>query len=125
MNLSGRRVWQHAAGDPGHNHTDLCLRWDVILSGPGDREHDVGVFRNGMDCGDIVVLKAGVSDVVGVGVIGKYDWCEEFNDVDGWGLGHTRRVNWLWKERKSFLSETPPDSGHYTTRFESRSYRLA
>ena len=36
MNIEGTTLWQHAAGDPDHNHVELCLDWDVILIGPGD-----------------------------------------------------------------------------------------
>ena len=37
MDIVGKTVWQHAAGDSGHDHTDLCLKWDVILIGPGEK----------------------------------------------------------------------------------------
>jgi len=48
--------------------------------------------------GDIVVLKVGTSEVWGVGiVVGDYEWCPEFGDVDGWDLAHVRRVRWVWK----------------------------
>ncbi len=110
MNIEGKRLWQHAAGDPSHGHADVCLRWDVILTGPGsdpwqESDHDrarkeVRAFCGQMQGDDIVVLKLGQSAVYGVGVIGEYKWWDEFNDVDGWNLGHTRRVNWLWKCEK-------------------------
>ena len=106
MNIEGKKLWQHAAGDPDHDHADVCLRWDVILTGPGsdpweesDRDQvrrEVRAFCEQMEDGDIVVLKVG-QNVYGVGVLGEYNWWDEFNDVDGWDLGHTRRVSWLWK----------------------------
>ena len=43
------------------------------------------------------VLRIGTKHIYGVGVVGEYSWCDEFNDVDGWDLGHTRRVRWLWR----------------------------
>ena len=108
MIIEGKRIWQHAAGDRGHSHVRLCLDYDVILIGPGaarwkdaDRDwqrRDVVAFCSEMRGGgdDIVILKLGLNEVYGVGVVGEYQWCNEFNDVDGWNLGHTRRVRWLW-----------------------------
>ena len=106
MNIEGKVLWQHAAGDRDHEHVDVCLKWDVILVGPGevswqDSDHDqarkeVRAFCEQMQEGDIVVLKVG-QNAYGVGVLGEYKWWDEFNDVDGWALGHARRVSWLWK----------------------------
>ena len=122
MNIEGTTLWQHAAGDPDHNHVELCLDWDVILIGPGDVpwpetnrdgvRREVHAFCEQMQEGDIVILKRGQSLVYGVGVIGEYKWCDEFNDVDGWDLGHTRRVHWLWPgehdpDHKSFHPNRP------------------
>lgn len=92
MNIQGRNLWQHSAGDQEHNHVDICLKRGVILTGLGDERY----FSEDMNAGDIVVLKLG-QRVYGVGeIVGEYQWCDEFNDVDGWELGHTRRVCWLW-----------------------------
>ena len=56
--------------------------------------------------GDIVVLRLGTNEVVGVGIIiGGYQWLDEFSDVDGWDIQHVRRVKWIWKpipESKKF-----------------------
>ena len=35
MDLEGKAVWQVAAGDTDRSYHDLCLRWGVILFGPG------------------------------------------------------------------------------------------
>ncbi len=35
MNVAGRTIWQQAAGDNDRDYVDLCLRWGVILNGPG------------------------------------------------------------------------------------------
>ena len=95
----------------------LCLEWGVILNGPGvygswpaceDRIRkdgyaerkitDLRRFCEGMQDGDLVVLRLGTSFVYGVGqIVDRYEWCDNFNDVDGWDLGHVRRVRWLWK----------------------------
>ena len=112
MDIAGRRIWQHSAGDEGHEHVDLCLKYDVVVIGPGHAPWEeahrawqrppVVRFCGGRpdemqdDDNDIVVLKLGVSKVYGVGVLGELTWCDEFNDVDGWNLGHARRVRWIW-----------------------------
>lgn len=114
----GRQYWQQAAGDSDRNYADICLKWDVILNGPGyagafpdsitklkgdgwssRKITDLKRFSDDMADGDIVVLRLGTSIVVGVGVVvGQYEWSELFGDVDGWDLQHVRRVKWLWKD---------------------------
>ncbi|MCK5716794.1 MAG: hypothetical protein KAH77_04835 [Thiomargarita sp.] len=118
--------WQHAAGDTNRNYADICLKWDVILSGPGyagslpDCEKQLkqdkwtskkitGLLRfyHEMAKDDIVVLRLGTTDVLGVGVIcDNYQWLETFSDIDGWDLQHVRRVKWFWKEVKRFKTYT-------------------
>jgi hypothetical protein len=117
MNLEGRTIWQHAAGDTNRNYVSICLEWGVILNGPGRegampeaegrlkaegwtsrKTTDLKRFSNHMAPGDIVVLRLGTNQVHGVGeIIGSYEWHDEFGDIDGWDLQHVRRVNWLWK----------------------------
>ncbi len=101
MDIKNKTIWQHAAGDWGHNHVDLCLKYDVILTG---QEKSINIFKNEdeMQKGDIVVLKLGRSTVYGVGVVGQYEHLEVFDDMDGWWLGHTRRVQWLCREQHDF-----------------------
>ena len=123
MNIQGKNLWQHAAWDPDHHYVDLCLKWGVILNGPGEegewnggtpydylgrKQTDLRRFceETEMKNGDIVVLRIGTNKVYGVGVVGEYKWCDEFNDVDGWALGHTRRVHWLWRGEKEFDTYT-------------------
>ncbi|OCH14528.1 hypothetical protein [Aliivibrio sp. 1S128] len=116
-----KMYWQHAAGDSDRNYADVCLKWDVILNGPGylgawpdcaeklrkrgwSSRKVTGLKRFCVDMqdGDIVALRLGTSLVLGVGVIvGKYEWNDEFGDVDGWDLQHIRRVKWLWKYQDS------------------------
>lgn len=118
MNIGEKRIWQVAAGDTNRNYADLCLNWDVILNGPGSegawpkcqqalRETrgvssrkitDIQRFAEEIADGDLVVLRMGTTDVLGIGtVIGSYEWNEEFGDIDGWDLEHIRRVKWLWR----------------------------
>ena len=113
------KIWQVAAGDTDRNYVDLCLRWDVILNGPAAngpwittsseesprndglssrKNTDLWRFCEEMKEGDLVVLRLGTRHVYGVGqVVGDYEHIEEFNDVDGWDIGHVRRVLWFWR----------------------------
>jgi len=108
-------VWQQAAGDGDRNYVDVCLRWGVILNGPGEygplpdkkneyaekigpkKLNELLCFATKLAEGDIVVLRLGTQQVFAVGqVVGDYLWTEDFGDVDGWTLQHVRRVRWLW-----------------------------
>jgi len=35
MNIANKIIWQQAAGDKDCNYSELCLKWGVILNGPG------------------------------------------------------------------------------------------
>lgn len=117
--MSSRTIWQQAAGDTDRNYVDLCLRFGVILNGPGNlgpwpgcrfslpdtgvsarKVTDLRRFAEEMREGDLVVLRVGTSKVFGVGeIVGLYMWSDEFGDVDGWDLQHVRRTRWLWDGR--------------------------
>lgn len=120
MDIVGKTIWQQAAGDTDRNYSELCLRWDVILNGPGyagpwpgckkqlndDRSSrkitDLKRFAEEMKDGDLVVLRIGTATVIGVGqIVGYYEWRDEFGDVDGWDLQHIRRVRWIWSDCNS------------------------
>jgi len=116
MDINGRTIWQQAAGDNDRNYANICLRWNVILNGPGyagpwpgcrtalqahqwsaRKLTDLWRFGEEMRDGDYVVLRIGTATVLGVGeIVGPYEWSDEFGDVDGWDLQHIRRVRWLW-----------------------------
>lgn len=116
MDLVGRKLWQHAAGDNDRNYVDLCLKWGVVLNGPGHlgawpecraalgdegwspkKLSDLRRFAEEIQAGDLVVLRLGTNTVPAVGVVvGDYEWADVFGDVDGWVLQHVRRVRWLW-----------------------------
>lgn len=122
MNIEGKTVWQHAAGDTDRNYVDICHKRGVILNGPGHlgpwpeceerlrkeqwsskKITDLRRFAHEMQDGDLVVLRLGTSEVRGVGqIVGAYCHNEEFGDIDGWRLQHVRRVRWLSTEAKSF-----------------------
>lgn len=117
MDISNKRIWQQACGDTDRNYSEVCLDWDVILNGPGyagaypecdeilkqhgwksKKRTDIWRFAVQMKDGDIVVLRLGTSDILGVGiVVGDYRWNNIFKDIDGWDLQHCRRVRWLWR----------------------------
>lgn len=111
MDIQGKTIWQQAAGDKDRNYVNICLRWNVILNGPswmgpwpkhGTSAPSILRFCKDMMAGDIVVLRLGTDTVHAVGqIVGDYEYCEEFNDIDGWDIGHVRRVRWLWKSKQS------------------------
>ena len=116
MDISSRKIWQQASGDTDRDYAEICLKWDVILNGPGHagpwpecedklveekwsskKRTDLRRFCEEMNDGDIVVLRQGTSKVLGVGeIVGNYKWLALFGDIDGWAIQHTRRVRWLW-----------------------------
>jgi hypothetical protein len=120
MEIANKIIWQQAAGDTDRNYADLCLRWGVILNGPGYkgpwpkcREElladewgsrkltDLSRFAEEMADGDLVVLRIGTSTVLAVGeIVGDYEWHQGFGDIDGWDLEHSRRVRWLWTSKE-------------------------
>jgi len=141
LEIENRTIWQQAAGDTDRNYAQLCLKWDVILNGPGyagewptckeilledectpKKCTDLSRFCEEMGEGDLVVLRLGTSKVLGVGeLIGTYEWLDLFGDIDGWNLQHVRRVRWLWKsadEPKEFPTYTMKQ-GDTTQRLDS------
>ena len=117
MNIGDREIWQIAAGDTKRSYTELCLRWGVVLFGPGHRgrwpdceaalrEDGWGTrrvnairrYQEEVRSGDIVVLRLGTSAVYGVGKVdGAVEWYDDFGDIDGWDVQLVRRVRWIWK----------------------------
>lgn len=110
-----RQVWQIAAGEAGRFYSDFFLQHDVMFLGPGDLgryskelygsavcqglvgrgiSSDICNFHDGVELGDIVLMRNGLQ-VKSVGVVaGPYEWRSDFDDVYGWDLQHTRRVIW-------------------------------
>jgi hypothetical protein len=136
MNLDNKTVWQQAAGDGETKYPHICLKWDVILNGPGgegawpdcadciDRAprkiSDLRRFCDEMQEGDIVILRSGTASVYGVGeVVGNYSWLHEFSNIDGWDLQHVRRVKWLWK-----AGDNPMQFDSYALKLGDRLKRL-
>jgi hypothetical protein len=91
-------VWQIAAGKTGRDYSSLCIKYDLVLIGPGgkgpykgdpydpaDKKQRVRVFCSGPQHGDVVLLRLG-QKAVAAGVIpddeeAQYKWCDDFDDV--------------------------------------------
>jgi hypothetical protein len=139
MDIGGKTIWQQASGDGNRNYSEQCIKWKVILNGPGNegswpdcvnvlREKerserkitDLKRFAEEMKDGDLVVLRLGTATVLAVGqIVGPYEWHEEFGDVDGWNLQHVRRVRWLWHDLSN-----PKDFGTYGLKQGDTTQRL-
>lgn len=107
-------LWQIAAGEPRRDYRSLFIQHDVMLIGPGDpgafdsvkypagqgasANSQVQNFATAPVPGDLVLLRVGHA-VVAIGRIPEgadtaYLWNELFDDVLGWDLQHSRRVQW-------------------------------
>lgn len=112
-------IWQIGTGDYGRHYFDLFRKYDIMLIGPGDpgdfdkcgkteysdlvkaktitnsKVGQINAFVNSPNPGDFVLAREGLK-VVGIGIIpeDRYEWREEFDDIYGWDLQHTRRVVW-------------------------------
>jgi hypothetical protein len=122
MDLTGKTLWQVGAGDTERSYGDICIKFDVMIVGPGGRGAyeealyaDLGDIRNSLRrfckearSGDIVLLRLGTGHVLAVGEIADdtAEWIEAFADVDGWHLQHVRRVRWLPSTAKTFPPKT-------------------
>ena len=141
--MNAQRIWQVAAGDTDRAYYDLCLRWDVILFGPGYAgvwpdcatglrqdewtERKIGLIRKfyeKIQDSDLIVLRLGTSKIYGVGqAVGPCCWLDAFGDVDGWDLQHVRRVRWLWRYDET-LNKAPKEFPSYTLNFGDTIQRM-
>jgi hypothetical protein len=128
-------IWQVGAGQKGLDYSKLCLDHDVAMIGPGSRgaytperyprtglpglaAGSIGAIRSfalAPKPGDIMLLRLG-QEAVGAGVIPDgeqqgYQSREEFDDVLGWNLQHTRRVRWLPETALKVLRPIAPVFG--------------
>jgi hypothetical protein len=109
-----RTLWQIGTGDGNRPYGDEMIARGVAMLGPGSlgrweeghpayhSEPEVRRFAQTADSRDLVVARHGVSKALAVGVLGEYDHCEAFDDIEGWDLQHYRRVRWLDHEGKHF-----------------------
>jgi hypothetical protein len=103
-----RTIWQVGAGMSGSPYHELLIKHGLALIGPGDpgkwtsdrsdEDFDGGWvrrFATEPQAGDVVLLRIGSDRVVAVGIIAsEYEYLEQFDDVHGWDLQHSRRVRW-------------------------------
>ena len=111
--------WQVAAGERGRNYSSVFIEFGVMLIGSGwpgpvpermdwykKHETQAIAFAKQVELGDIVVLKRPYHkqwEILAVGrVIGEYEYLEQFEDVDGWDLQHSRKVEWVLPRERRF-----------------------
>jgi hypothetical protein len=138
MDITGKTIWQQASGDTDRDYSDICIKWGVILNGPGEdgpwpdskkvlqktrkqkKITDIWRFSEEVKDGDLVVLRTGTRTVPAVGqVVGGYEWHDGYGDIDGWDLQHVRRVRWLWKDL-----HTPKTFGTYALKMGDTTQKL-
>lgn len=107
-------VWQVGTGDSGRPYIQWMLKHDVVAIGSGwggawpseDYEGaEAGRIRRFADeakRGELVVARQGTRKALAVGVLGKYAFDGDLDDIEGWDLCHTRSVRWLARESKHF-----------------------
>jgi hypothetical protein len=104
-------IWQLGAGEPGRYYSEFLIRHDLACLGPGNpgpyshkaystvlKSHKSGAidrFKNSLQQGDLVLLREG-SKVVALGTVSsaEYCWDPRYDDLNGWGLQHSRRIFW-------------------------------
>ena len=103
-----RNVWQISAGPSSRSYVDVFLKYGVGLIGPGDAgewksERDDEEFEGGfvrrfaseVKIGDVFLLRTSISKIAAIGLVASdYQYINQFDDVNGWDLQHTRRVRW-------------------------------
>lgn len=114
------KYWQVAAGEGARDYSSVFLQFGIMLIGTGDpgpyfsnKEYYKGYrdwrakvvrFAEKVTKGDIVVLKRPHKrewQIRAVGTVtGDYEYLERFDDVEGWGLQHCRRVEWVCPKEK-------------------------
>ncbi|MBC8392013.1 MAG: hypothetical protein H8E17_05545 [Deltaproteobacteria bacterium] len=144
MKNSKISVWQLSGGQPTRPFVDLFIKYGVGLIGPGDagtwhpgRSDDefegsfVRRFADEMQVGDVILLRKGISTIVAVGIVAsEYIYLNQFDDVNGWDLQHTRRIRWSllpqpYMFERNIFGANPPriskiwnnDAVDYTMRF--------
>lgn len=108
MTITDRALWQISAGPASRSYADVFLRYGVALIGPGDAgpwesDHEeseswdgfVRRFASEVAVGDVFLLRTRLATIAAVGLVASdYLYVNAFDDVNGWDLQHTRRVQW-------------------------------
>ena len=93
--------WQVAAGDRGRDYSNLFFEYGIMCVGG---ETQINTFKQ-VEEGDVVVLKRGISKILGAGKIIKQDGtvCKEdekwLGDFEGWDLRNYANVEWHQLEK--------------------------
>lgn len=101
-------IWQLAGGSLTRSYYDVFLQHSVGLIGPGDSGpwHDyrteaefdgnfIRRFASEMKIGDAILLRVGLSTIKAIGIVASnYMYLDQFDDVNGLDLQHTRRIRW-------------------------------
>ncbi|MBU2638381.1 MAG: hypothetical protein KJ955_05380 [Nanoarchaeota archaeon] len=128
-----KQYWQVAAGSAERDYSELFIKYGIMLIGTGKvfgdftknerlyKKHRgkevsksdfraITDFTKNVRKGDIVVLRKARGKSMylwAVGkVVGDYEFLDVFGDVGGWGLQHTRRVEWHQPKHSIYLSKT-------------------
>ena len=112
--------WQIASGDGQVDLTDIFLKLNVVLIGPGNHGdffdhkrdyenlsdgHLVRIFAEEVEIGDILILKRMVNPnarewkILAIGEVKgayRYEPIFENVDIDQWQMQHCRRVKWIF-----------------------------
>ena len=105
---SKRSIWQLADGPSFRPYAVVLLQHGIGLIGPGDAgawkpercddEFEGGFvrrFASEMQVGYVVLLRTGIATITAVGLVSSdYIYLNQFDDVNGWGLQHARRIRW-------------------------------
>ena len=103
-----RNVWQISGGPTSRSYVDVFLKYGVGLIGTGDagewksERNDeefegsfVRRFASEVKIGDVFLLRTSISKIAAIGLVASdYKYVNQFDDVNGWDLQHTRRVRW-------------------------------
>lgn len=128
------KYWQIAAGTTGRAYSELFLKYNLMFLGDGKygdynkneelyermNESYVKKFVKEIKENDIIILRVG-SKIIDVGIINEdcYKWNENFDDVMGWTLQHTRKVSWGgFSEFFDQLQQNPDSQFFYNKRYD-------
>ena len=98
-------IWQIGTGDDSRPYHQWMIEHQIALIGSSwagrwpnpdyGPEPAIRCFVEDAQVGDLVIAKRGRRQALAVGVLGPYDFSADLDDVEGWDMGHFRRVRWL------------------------------
>ena len=139
-------IWQIGTGDDSRPYHQWMIEHQIALIGSSwagrwpnpdyGPEPAIRCFVEDAQVGDLVIAKRGRRQALAVGVLGPYDFSADLDDVEGWDMGHFRRVRWLsttphrftatrLRRRRQGRPETAPSSSSCRRRCPTPHKRLA